>query len=93
MLNERDGVLALSYTAGSYDELQHGAVRVNPFDIVDTAAAVYEALMMPDAERRLRASALQESIAGHQLGDWLKQQLRDLAISEHVKRIETASPL
>jgi trehalose 6-phosphate synthase len=93
MLNERDGVLALSYTAGSYDELQHGAVRVNPFDIVDTAAALYEALMMPDAERRLRAAALQESIAGHQLGDWLKQQLRDLAISEHVKRIETASPL
>ncbi|HWC28730.1 MAG TPA: trehalose-6-phosphate synthase, partial [Dehalococcoidia bacterium] len=87
LLNERDGVLALSYTAGSFEELQHGAVRVNPFDIVDTATALYDALTMSAAERKTRATAIRDAIYGHQTSDWLRQQLKDLAISEHMKRI------
>jgi trehalose 6-phosphate synthase len=91
LLNECDGVLALSEAAGSFDELQHGALRVNPHDIVDTANTLYQALTMCAAERRDRAAALREAILGHQTSDWLRQQLRDLAISEHMKRIEAGA--
>ncbi len=92
LLNERDGVLALSDTAGSYEELQHGALRVNPYDIVDTATALYEALTMCPSERRTRATALRDAISGHQTSDWLRQQLKDLAIAESMKRIEAGVP-
>jgi trehalose 6-phosphate synthase len=87
LLNENDGVLALSETAGSYEELHHGALRVNPYDIVDTADTLYRALTMDREERLLRSGALREAIHGHQAADWLKQQLKDLAISQHMKQI------
>lgn len=87
ILNERDGVLALSTMAGSFEELQHGAVAVNPFDIVDTANALEKALLMSAKERTQRAASLRSAIAGHQTSDWLKLQLRDLAISAHMKQI------
>ena len=93
LLNENDGVLALSETAGSYEELQYGALRVNPFDIVDTADALYEALTMDAEDRLMRSGALREAIHGHQVSDWLKQQLKDLAISHHMKLIEAATPV
>jgi trehalose 6-phosphate synthase len=90
VLNQVDGVLALSVTAGAYDELRHGALPVNPFDIVDTAETLGRALNLGCKERRHRAVALREAIAGHQTSDWLKHQLRDLAISEHMRRIEAS---
>ncbi len=92
LLNETDGVLALSETAGSWEELHHGALRVNPYDIVDTADALYEALTMDREERLMRAGALREAIQSHQAADWLKQQLRDLAISRDMKLIEARMP-
>jgi trehalose 6-phosphate synthase len=91
LLNECDGVLALSEAAGSFVELQHAALRVNPHDIVDTANTLYRALTMCASERRERAAALREAILNHQTSDWLRQQLRDLAISEHMKRIEAGA--
>jgi trehalose 6-phosphate synthase len=91
LLNEHDGVLALSETAGSYEELHHSALRVNPYDIVDTADTLYEALMMDPEERLMRAGALREAIHGHQASDWLRQQLKDLSISLHMKHIEAAT--
>jgi trehalose 6-phosphate synthase len=91
LLNERDGVLALSTTAGSYEELVAGALPVNPFDIVDTADALERALHMGGRERAQRQAAMQEAISRHQTCDWLKQQLRDLDISSHMKQIEASS--
>jgi trehalose 6-phosphate synthase len=92
LINENDGVLALSETAGSWEELHHGALRVNPFDIVDTADALYKALTMDREERLMRSGALREAIHGHQASDWLKQQLKDLAISHDMKLIEARTP-
>ncbi len=91
VLNEVDGVLALSVTAGAYDELRFGALPVNPFDIVDTAETLEKALAMPCKERQRRAAALRDAIAAHQTSDWLKHQLRDLSISHHMKQIESSS--
>ena len=93
ILNERDGVLALSDTAGSYEELQHAALRINPHDIVDTATTLHRALTMCPTERRTRADELNRIISDHQASDWLKQQLKDLAISEQMKRIEAGTPV
>jgi hypothetical protein len=42
---------------------------------------------MDREERLLRSGALREAIHGHQAADWLKQQLKDLAISQHMKQI------
>jgi trehalose 6-phosphate synthase len=92
LINENDGVLALSETAGSWEELRFGALRVNPYDIVDTADTLYEALHMDAEDRLMRSGALREAIHGHQAADWLKQQLKDLAISHHMKQIEAATP-
>ena len=92
LLNENDGVLALSETAGSWDELRHGALRVNPYDIVDTADALYGALTMDAEERLIRSGVLREAIHSHQATDWLKQQLKDLAISHEMKLIESRPP-
>jgi trehalose 6-phosphate synthase len=91
VLNERDGILALSTTAGSYEELHGGALPVNPFDIVSTADTLERALEVPEKERARRAASLREAIAGHQTSDWLKQQLRDLDISAHMKQIEDST--
>jgi trehalose 6-phosphate synthase len=91
LLNERDGVLALSTTAGAYEELVCGAVAINPFDIVDTAAALEHALCMCAKDRRQRAASMREAIESHQTSDWLKQQLRDLDISAHMKQIEAST--
>ena len=92
ILNERDGVIALSNTAGAFEELRHGAVPVNPFDIVDTAIALQDALAFSRTERKLRARAVREAVLSHQTSDWLRQQLKDLSISEHMKRIEASVP-
>ena len=41
LVNERDGVLVLSENAGSHEELGEWAITVNPFDIDETAEALY----------------------------------------------------
>jgi trehalose 6-phosphate synthase len=92
LINETDGVLALSETAGSWEELHHGALRVNAFDIVDTAETLYKALVLDADERRKRADSLRSAINDHQASDWLKQQLKDLSISMEMKRIEARLP-
>ena len=58
LVNGRDGVLVLSENAGAHEELGEWALTVNPFDISGQADALYEALVMPAAERARRAAGL-----------------------------------
>jgi len=46
MVNERDGVLILSENTGCYAELGQWAFTINPFDVDQTAEALYLALTM-----------------------------------------------
>jgi 3-dehydroquinate dehydratase len=46
------GVLVLSEFAGAAQSLGAGAILVNPWNVSDLAAAIKEALQMPEAERR-----------------------------------------
>jgi len=75
LLNERNGVLCLSPDAGAWDELAGAALAIHPFDIEQSAAALYEGLTMPDEERNARAEALRARAAARTPRDWLDNQL------------------
>jgi trehalose 6-phosphate synthase len=78
VLNNHDGVLVLSRTAGAWNELSEGAIGVDPEDVEGTAAALYEALTMPGPERRRRHALLDAAIHGHVLRDWFTALLEDI---------------
>ncbi len=46
LANRRDGVLCLSRDAGAHEVLEHACITVQPFDLVQTGAALHEALVM-----------------------------------------------
>lgn len=83
VLNRRDGVLVLSENAGAFDEVGRYAVRVNPFDVLETAEAIAAALEMGRDERARRARALRRAVRRNPLERWVEAQLADL---EDVRR-------
>jgi trehalose 6-phosphate synthase len=78
-VNTRDGVLMLSENTGSHEELADCALSVNPFDIQEQADAIYRALTMDAEEKRVRAQHLKEIIFSRNPGDWVVEQLADIA--------------
>jgi trehalose 6-phosphate synthase len=78
LVNERDGVLVLSENAGSHEELGEWALTVNPFDVEGQAEAIYDALTMTQDERQARLDAIRGHVRGHDVADWLGDQLADL---------------
>ena len=79
VVNERAGVLVLSENAGAHEELKENALTVNPFDLDEQADAIYQALTMPDEERRRRAEALCETVFSNTIEDWVEAQMKDIA--------------
>ncbi|MDQ3376075.1 MAG: trehalose-6-phosphate synthase [Actinomycetota bacterium] len=78
VVNGRDGVLVLSEYAGAHEELGEHALTVNPYDLDEQADALYEALTMPDEERKKRADGLRETVMENTIEDWVEAQLRDI---------------
>lgn len=78
-INERDGVLVLSREAGAWEEIGEHAVVVHPYDVVATAEALHQALVMPAAERARRAAALRAVARSRRSHDWLEDQVRAAA--------------
>jgi len=78
VLNERNGVLVLSENAGAVGELGRYALRVNPFDITETATSLATGLEMDEAERARRERGLRAAIARNPLDRWVPKQLEDL---------------
>jgi trehalose 6-phosphate synthase len=76
LANARDGVLCLSREAGAHDELHHACLSVQPFDLVQTAASLHEALVMDPAERAKRAAELRAHARANPPAAWLDTQLR-----------------
>ena len=76
-VNDIGGVLVLSEGAGAAEQLQHAALTVSPTDIVGTADALHEALMMPLGERYRRANDLKAAIAEEDIAMWLYHQFDD----------------
>jgi trehalose 6-phosphate synthase len=75
LVNDRDGILVLSRSAGAWDELGEHAVGINPFDVTGTAAALETALDLPAAERAERATALRKAIEAHSPLEWFAGQV------------------
>lgn len=78
VVNENDGVLALSESAGAHDELGAIALTVHPFDIDQQAAVLSDALTMPRAERRERREIGADIVRTNNVRKWLERQLADI---------------
>lgn len=75
LLNETDGVVALSREAGSWEELGPYVLEVNPFDVSGTAEALATGLAMGPEERAVRAAALKAAAASRTPSQWLDDQV------------------
>lgn len=78
---EEHGVLILSEFAGAADQLQEGALLVNPFDVEGVAEAIHRAFRMPIKERRRRMSQLRKKIRQQDIFWWIDSCL-DAAIAK-----------
>jgi trehalose 6-phosphate synthase len=76
LANGRDGVLCLSRDAGAHEVLEDACITVQPFDLVQTGAALHEALVMEPAERSARAAELRTRAQASPPKAWLETQLR-----------------
>jgi len=78
-LNERDGVLIISRTAGVYQELSDAAcLAMTPTDIVETTEALYTALTMPHDERHRMAAEARRRVLAWTVTDWWNAQISDI---------------
>ena len=75
------GVVVLSKFCGAVATMPE-ALIVNPYDLEETARAIYRGLRMPRRERVSRWSALIEGIRSYTAQDWSDEYLSDLAGSE-----------
>ncbi len=75
LLNERDGLVALSPEAGAWSELAGAVRRVDPYDVVQTADALAAALDAGPQERRREATELRRRAEARTPADWLADQL------------------
>jgi trehalose 6-phosphate synthase len=78
VLSERGCALVLSREAGAAATLAADALLVNPYDISETAEALHQALVMPEAERQRRSTALAATAAADPPARWLGDQLASL---------------
>ena len=78
VLSDRGCALVLSREAGAAALLGSDALLVNPYDVSATAAAMHQALLMPEDERRRRCSALAAAAAAKAPAHWLTTQLAAL---------------
>jgi trehalose 6-phosphate synthase len=85
LLNQNAGVSILSENTGAHDELGEFALSVNPFDIQELADSIHAALEMDPAERARRLAGLQAIVTARDPGDWIDEQLADIA-----KKAQTA---
>jgi len=73
-----DGVLILSEFAGAAAELTD-AILVNPYDLDGVVAAIRDALVMPESERRRRMSRLRDRVRTQDVGRWSRDFIGALA--------------
>ncbi|MFH8452653.1 trehalose-6-phosphate synthase [Streptomyces fungicidicus] len=67
--------LVLSREAGAHEELGEDAITVNPYDVVETAGALHEALTMSPEERADRGKRLAGAATALPPARWFLEQL------------------
>ncbi|MCD6078435.1 MAG: trehalose-6-phosphate synthase, partial [Ramlibacter sp.] len=90
--DDERGVLVLSRFAGAAREMPEALV-VNPYDVEETADALYQALTMPPGEQRERMGSLRSTVHEYNVYRWAGRMLADAArlrlrqrVSERVQR-------
>ncbi|KAJ1461111.1 glycosyltransferase family 20-domain-containing protein [Pelagophyceae sp. CCMP2097] len=78
-------VLASEFSATA--SLLNGAVRLNPFDVADTAGAFDTALGMPAAERAARHARDLPYVLSRPSGKWTRDILKDMWLVNRQKRV------
>ncbi|MFE6333285.1 trehalose-6-phosphate synthase [Streptomyces sp. NPDC057798] len=78
VVSDEGCALVLSREAGAYEELGEHAIVVNPYDVLDTARALHEALTMPPHERAERSKRLAAAATALPPAQWFMSQLRAL---------------
>ncbi len=78
VVNETNGVLILSETAGTAQQLGEDSITITPTDVEETTQALIRAMEMPLDERRQRAQQLRALIEQEDLAAWLNQQFQDI---------------
>jgi trehalose 6-phosphate synthase len=78
VLSQEDLALVLSREAGAADELSGDALVVNPYDVSQTAAAMWDGLTMDPAERQARCAGLARTSAALPPSRWFASQLHQL---------------
>ena len=74
LVNERDGVLALSRESGVWEELGGAALEIHPFDVGQTAEALHTALSMGPDERRAHSQEVRRRAGARTPVEWLADQ-------------------
>jgi trehalose 6-phosphate synthase len=89
LVNEREGVVVLSETAGAHEELEDFVVSVNPFDVAGQAEALHEAVTLGIDARRRRIEGIRARVREHSIAAWTARQLHDLdeARARHDRRL------
>ena len=90
VVNQRDGVLVLSRTAGAFQQLAKGSIPTSPTDVNETAAALYKAVMLSVEERHTKATYARQAVERSDLNTWLTRQISD--INNLIEQAENASP-
>jgi len=75
--DDEHGVLILSTFAGAALELTD-ALQVNPYDVQQVAAAILQALEMPDQEQAARIHRMRTTVKDHNVYRWAANLLSDL---------------
>ncbi|MDQ6797861.1 MAG: trehalose-6-phosphate synthase, partial [Actinomycetota bacterium] len=90
LVNERDGVLALSREAGAWEELGSVALEVNPFDIAGTSDVLATALTMTPEERSAHAAAVRAAATARRPRRWLDDQLQVAAGTDALHSMQSS---
>ncbi|MGI5376341.1 alpha,alpha-trehalose-phosphate synthase (UDP-forming) [Streptomyces sp. CA-251387] len=78
VLSDEGCVLVLSREAGAFEELGEDAIAVNPYDVMGTARALHEALLVGPEERAERSKRLAAAATALPPAQWFLDQLRAL---------------
>jgi trehalose 6-phosphate synthase len=78
LVNTRDGVIVLSERAGAYVQLRNEVIGIAPLEVEGTSRALYQALTLPQEERRRRARGVRAILEREDASSWLGRQLADL---------------
>ncbi|MEV5435013.1 trehalose-6-phosphate synthase [Streptomyces sp. NPDC052682] len=78
VVSDKGCALVLSREAGAHEELREDALVVNPYDVIDTARALHEALAMAPEERAARSKRLAAAATALPPAQWFLDQLNAL---------------